>query len=51
MCADLPTLDENLLNDIRNTQKINAAIKQGHYMGRSDWTKCQKTSQTINEKI
>lgn len=36
MWADLLILDENPLNDIRNTQKINAVIKHGHYMGRSD---------------
>ena len=36
MWADLLILDENPLKDIRNTQKINAVIKQGHYMGRSD---------------
>ena len=39
MWADLLILDENPLSDIRNTQRINAVIKQGHYMGRSDLDK------------
>ena len=36
MWADLLILDANPLDDIKNTQKIDAVIKQGHYMGRSD---------------
>ena len=36
MRADLLILDANPLDDIKNTQKIDAVIKQGHYMGRSD---------------
>lgn len=36
MWADLVILDANPLINIKNTQKIDAVIKQGHYMGRSD---------------
>lgn len=36
MWADLLILDANPLDDITNTQKINAVIKQGRYLGRSD---------------
>ena len=36
MWADLLILDANPLDNIKNTQQINAVIKQGHYMGRSD---------------
>jgi len=36
MWADLLILDANPLINIKNTQKIDAVIKQGHYMSRSD---------------
>ena len=34
MWADLLILEANPLDDISNTQKINAVIKQGNFMGR-----------------